>query len=330
MKLPKITKLPSGSYRAQVQIHGRRVSVTADSRKEVERNILSLKLDERLKPQNTLSECIDKYIASKSNILSPATIRGYESIKRNRFQDVMCVPISDITDWQSILNEESKNVSPKTLHNAWGLIQAVLKKNKINVDDVTLPVVVHNERNFFQPDEIKKFIKAIEGHPYEIAYLTCLHGLRASEMLALDKCDVNKEIRVNKAVVPNSKHKLELKNMTKNESSTRSVPVFIPRLTDLARVAPDGRLVNVSAWRLNVQLKNICIDNRLTVVTLHELRHSFVSLMYHLGVSEAQAMQFGGYSDIQTMRKIYTHLATADRKNAAKKISKFMTSKKDG
>jgi len=326
MKLPKITRLPSGSYRAQVQINGRRVSVTADSRKEVERNILSLKLEERLKPQNTLSECIDKYIASKSNILSPSTIRGYESIKRNRFQSVMGMSISDITDWQAVLNDEAKSVSPKTLHNAWGLVYAVLRKYRIEPGDITLPPVVFEERKFLQPDEIKIFIKAIEGHEYEIAFLACLHGLRASEMLALDKCDVGKEIRVNKAVVPDKNHKRILKKMTKNESSTRSVPVFIPRLTELAGVAPDGRLVNTTAELLNTRLKTICMENKLTVVTLHELRHSAVSLMHFLHISEQQCMQFCGYSDIQTMRKIYTHLAKKERDNAVKQISKFMAS----
>ena len=326
MRVPKIKKLPSGSYHAQVQIAGRRVSVTADSRKDVEREILSMKLKNRSKTPKTLSECIDAYIAARSNILSPSTIRGYTIVKKNRFKSIMDKEICDIshTVCQKAINEEANLVSPKTLRNAWALVRAVLVENNADPGKVLLPVNVVKERAFLEPAVIKQFLQAIHGHPYEIAYLACLHGLRTSEMLALDKCDVDKEIRVYKAVVPDKDNKMVCKMMTKNATSTRSVPVFIPRLTELVRVAPDGRLVKAHPLTLNRHLKNICLDNGFEIITLHELRHSFVSLMHFLGISEVQAMAFGGYADIQTMRKIYTHLSHEETENAKTKLIGFL------
>ena len=326
MRVPKITKLPSGSYHAQVQIAGRRVSVTADSRKDVEREILTMKLKNRSKTPKTLEECIDAYIAARSNILSPSTIRGYTIVKKNRFKSLMSREIRDIShnECQKAINEEAGLVSPKTLRNAWGLVRAVLVENNADPGKVLLPVAVTKERAFLEPAVIKQFLQAIKGHPYEIAYLACLHGLRTSEMLALDKCDVDKEIRVYKAVVPDKDNKMVCKMMTKNATSTRTVPVFIPRLTELARVAPAGWLVKAHPLTLNRHLRNVCVDNGFEIITLHELRHSFVSLMHFLGISEVQAMAFGGYADIQTMRKIYTHLSHEETENAKTKLIGFL------
>lgn len=327
MKLPTIRKLPSGNYNAQIQIDGRRVSVTADTRKGVQREILNLKLNKRNMGRSgasdSLSEGIDRYIESRENILSPSTVYGYRNIQRNRFKTVMSKKMDSIQNWQRVVNDESRTVSAKTLSNAWQFVRSVLSENGIDPGPVRLPMVINHERAFLQPDEIKTFVRAIEGHPNEIAFLTCLHGLRASEMFALDKMDITDVIRVNKAVVTSADNQRVLKKQTKNASSTRTVPVFIPRLSELARIAPEGRLVAAHHTTLNRQLKTICESNNLPVLSLHELRHSFVSLMYHLQIPTMQAMQFGGYSDLTTMRKIYTHLAEADREKAAQKMKDF-------
>ena len=327
MKLPKITQLPSGAYHARVMIDGRRVSVTSDSLDEVKQQIHRIKGKTRsmgFYSRETLYDVIGDYIEARSNILSPATIRGYEIIRRNRFQAVMYSRVSSVKNWQRVINAEARTCSPKTLKNAWGLVRSALAYAGIETGPVLLPMVITKERSFLEPDEIKVFVAAAQGHPYEIAFLACLHGLRASEMLALDKIDVKSEIRVNKAIVPGPDHKPVLKKLTKNETSTRSVPVFVPHLTELAKKAPDGRLVNVAPLTLNRSLRKLCEENSLPPVSLHELRHSYVSLMYFLRIPEQQAMQFGGYADIQTMRKIYTHLATEDRKNAADKMVSFL------
>ena len=112
--------------------------------------------------------------------------------------------------------------------------------------------------------------------------------------------------------------------MTKNETSTRSVPVFVPRLTELVSVAPEGRLVTAAALTLNRNLRNICLDNNIGIISLHELRHTYVSLLHFLQIGEKQAMSFAGYSDIQTMRKIYTHLSDIETNNAKAKLRAFV------
>lgn len=328
MKTPRIIKLPSGKYHAQVQIDGKRLSVTADSRKDVEREVLNLKLKNtntgKYNAAVTLKEGIECYIDTKKDILSPSTIRGYEVIKRNRFKSVMNKKLSSVHNWQQIVNDESRTCSAKTLKNAWGLVRSVLSVNGIQAEKILLPKVIEKERTWIQPEQIPAFLEAVRGSKFEIAYLACLHGLRASEMLALNKEDITTEITVNKAYVQGSDHKMVLKHMTKNEASTRKVPVFVTRLTELAFSCPSGRLIRSKSCTLNKHLETICKTHNLPVVTLHELRHTYVSLMYHLQISEKQAMQFGGYSDLATMRKIYTHLAIADRNKAVDVMKSFI------
>ena len=61
----------------------------------------------------------------------------------------------------------------------------------------------------------------------------------------------------------------------------------------------------------------------VTVVGNHGLRHSFASLGYHLGISERQLMELGGWSDYQTMHKIYIRVAQSSEEAAKNKISEF-------
>ena len=56
---------------------------------------------------------------------------------------------------------------------------------------------------------------------------------------------------------------------------------------------------------------------------VHGLRRSFASLAYHLRWSELETMRVGGWSDFQTMRKIYTKLAAQDESEAARKMERF-------
>ena len=55
----------------------------------------------------------------------------------------------------------------------------------------------------------------------------------------------------------------------------------------------------------------------------HGLRHSAVSLWWHLGIDEVTSMKLGGYADFATMRKIYTHLASQDMTKATTVIQTF-------
>lgn len=120
MRLPEPQRLPSGNWRIQLQIKGHRYSITAPTKKEVrdkaKQIFAGVEMEKRL--PMTVGRAMDQYIAEKSGILSPSTIRGYNSYRRNYFQDLMDMNISDLTQGDiqlAVSNEALKGKSPKTI-----------------------------------------------------------------------------------------------------------------------------------------------------------------------------------------------------------------------
>lgn len=324
MKVPEPRKMSSGNYYIQLRLGGKSISVTAPTEAECKNKAALIKAQyktsapkqTRVATPLTLEKAISAYIKSKSNTLSPSTIRGYNTIKNTRFQSVMKKPISSVKNWQSVCNDEAAECSAKTLKNAWGLVKTVLNENGITTN-VKLPQVPVAEKQYLTPDEIKVFVKAVKGKECEIPALLALHSLRRSEILALDWSNVNlkkKDIYVKGAVVFNSEQKLTEKPANKNRSSTRHVPIMMQELVDALNAIENktGKVTNCNPNTMWRQINKVCKDNGLPEVGVHGLRHSFCSLAYHLNMPEKIAMQIGGWSDFGTMRKIYTHISAAD------------------
>ena len=191
------------------------------------------------------------------------------------------------------------------------------------------------ERAFLQPEQIPLFIDAIRGRKDEIALLLGLHGLRASEIMAIRRRDIDLDsgmIYVHGAAVPDEKNNLVHKETNKNASSRRKIPIMIPRLRAVVEEselgADDLILIAKSNGALYNAVKRICENNNLPMIGVHGLRHSFASLCYHLGLSEETTMRLGGWADPGTMRKIYTHLSDQDLANQTQSISNFFAQEK--
>ena len=98
-------KLPSGNWRCRaswVDASGNKKSksFTADTKKKAEAAAASfvLQMNEANKPENiTVGEAIDNYIEVRSEILSPATIRGYQSLRENAYESIVDVKVSRLT-----------------------------------------------------------------------------------------------------------------------------------------------------------------------------------------------------------------------------------------
>ena len=75
-----------------------------------------------------MKEAYTRYIDSKTNVLSPSTIREYRRSARNDLQDIMPLKLRDITQEavQRSINQFAANHAPKTVRNAHGLLSAVL------------------------------------------------------------------------------------------------------------------------------------------------------------------------------------------------------------
>jgi len=339
MKIPKARRLPSGMYNIQLRLDGESISITESTKAKCEAEARYIKSQhkagKRKKPVGadmTLKQAIDAYIQSRDNLLSPSTIRGYDAILNNRFQNLMDKRLADI-NWQEACNNETvaikkkkcepaetKKISGKYLKNTWGLVSSVLKYHKLEVPTVSLPQVAKKNKAWIEPSDIHKFLDAVKGNEYEFQIILALHGLRNSEILKVDESKIqNGFITVSGAVVCDKDGKFVDKETNKNRSSQRIVPVLIPRLNEVERIPCHPNTIRVN-------INRICKKIGLPEVGTHGLRRSFASLCYHLGLSERETMELGGWSDANTMREIYIHLAQKDKEKASKKLANFFDS----
>lgn len=339
-KIPKITILPSGAAHTRVMIDGQRISITADSEEECKAKYIAMKYGviEAKKKQKarkkTLEEALTEYIDSRKDFRSPATIYGYERYKKNTFQGMMHVNVFTATDeqWQAAIREEKRlGRSPKYIVNAWSLMASAIEEATGRRPNVLLYPKEKNERPFLEPEEIDIFVAAIKGQPLEIPALLCLSSLRRSEMLALkwDKVDFKKQVIYVHGARVRGEDGLVDKKQNKNDKSRRVIPIIPPLMEALQNAERHGEYVSSMTGDLTLtRINQICAANDLPEVGLHGLRHSFASLAYHLGMPEMIAAEIGGWKDLGTMHKIYTHLAQRDIAKRSQDFSDYFDTEK--
>ena len=151
--MAKAKKLPSGSWRCLVYDYtdesGKRhyksftsIDPTLAGRREAELLAaeFAAKKDAKKTPKKNMEfkEALKEYILEKEPVLSPSTIRGYKNIESGllkNYADFCSKKICDIeqTHVQELINELSKNRTPKTVRNYHGLISSVLSLNGLNL-----------------------------------------------------------------------------------------------------------------------------------------------------------------------------------------------------
>ena len=333
MKVPTPEKMTSGNWFIRMRLGGENINITAATKTECIRQAQLVKAEYKAGKREpvkngtlTLDQTIDKYIDSRRGVLSPSTIRGYETIKRSRFSGVMNKPVQNVDNWQKILSEEAALCSAKTLTNAWRFVVSALRYSGQPIPNVTLPQIPVNERPYLEAVQIPIFLDAVKDEKCEIAALLALHSLRRSELCAVKKSDIDFDrqiIRVHGSIIQGADQKFSEKLTNKNRASDRAVPIMYKRLYDLLRERPEGMVVDIYPGSIGKQINRVCERAGLPKVGVHGLRHSFASLAHHLGMRELEVMRIGGWSDYGTMRKIYTHLDKKDLESASQKMKEF-------
>lgn len=336
MKVPKPTKLDSGNWFIRLRLGGESIPVTKPTKSECIKEAQVIKAEHlagkrapKAKAEEmTIGALLDDYIAATKGTASPSTVRGYKSIRSNRFPNYIDKPYNSIDNWQQLINEETASVAAKTVKSSWFCLCTAMRRKGLVVPSVRLPAVPKNEHEFLSYDQIPVFMDAVKDTDVEVAALILLHSFRLSEACAMTwetHIDLDRRLLRAKGAYVNGDEGYVINDTNKNTSSQRYTPIMIDRLYELlsACESKQGRVITIAPNTITRHVNAACRAAGLPEVGAHGLRHSFASLAYHLGIPEQECMRLGGWSDYSTMRKIYTHIADLDSERWRNKMTEF-------
>ncbi len=346
IKVPTPRRLPSGNW--NIQLRAERRSVTEPTAALARARAVAIRAGFIAQRRSgaagrTLGQAVDDYIAGRSSILSPSTVKAYKAYRRNRFAALMERPVKAITakEVQSAVNRELNvpanpsgrgsgrsggTLSGKTVINAYGLIRTVLTlETDIDLSRIVLPRADEKAGCTLHPEQIGTLIRAVEGDAIEVPVLLSVWlGLRRSEVAALKKSDFDftgKTVSIHAALVQNDENRWVEKS-TKTRTSTRTLacPDYI--LEKTARL-PEGNILTVHPNTLYIKLRRICSRESLPQVRFHDLRHCAASMMLLLGVPDKYAMERGGWASRRVMTGRYQHTVDSQTRAISRTIDDF-------
>lgn len=333
-------RLPSGNYRVNLYIGkdetGKRIykSFTGPDKKKIEAEaaLFLYKKSEREESGLTVGESIDAYISSRSNILSPSTIRKYKSMRRTCYAAIQDKYIEKIktSEIQAFVNDFSLCHAPKTVDCMVGLLIASLKSS---CPDRSFQIKrpAHKKTKFIIPTDkqIQTLIsEAVSAHIECAFILGAALGLRRSEISALTWADIDGEVlHVNKALVQDQSGEW-IEKSTKTAAGTRDIPIPKYLVQKLLSIKPDGakqtdRIIPISPNALTKAFNRAKKRAGITC-RLHDLRHYNASVMLALGVPDKYAMERMGHATPNMLKNVYQHIIDEKQKEVADLINEKM------
>lgn len=308
----KIVKNKYGTYETTAYKNGKRKHIVASSYAECKDKALDwLNSKEMLAPSRlSVRNAIEQYISLNGSVLSPTTIRSYQSVMRNYFQSIMDMPIERLTSQQiqKAINDECKKVSPKTIKNAYGVLSVALKQYNVEYKNINLPQKIKNDIYIPTKDEIKKLIDNSSGTLHDAIVLGAYLGLRRSEICALQPNDIDKNvIHIRKAMVKGL-NGWEIKT-TKTYESSRDLP--LPKSCKSVELP-------IKAYPNTITEEFDRLRDKLKVpIRFHDLRHYFVSTLIANNVPNAYIRSCTGHSTDNMINSVYGHILPEKKKEVA-------------
>ena len=332
---PRPVELPSGKWRCQVMVDGKRFDVIEDDPATAHAKALAVKaglLEQEKSPKDlTVGEAIDRYIESKDAVLSPSTIYGYKRGRTYALQDIMDIRLSDLTQEtiQRAVNRMARDKSPKSVRNAHGLLSAVLSVYRPNmVLRTTLPQRQVIEASVPDDNQITMIVQGCIGTKAELPILLAIWlGLRASEIRGLTwDCVKDGKIHICKAIV-DTENGPALKS-TKTVSGDRWIeaPKYILDLIG-RQEKKDEFIVHRDARAMHGYFTRLCRNLGLPHFRFHDLRHASASVCVILNVPNKYAQKRMGHATDNMLKNVYQHTMRSKEDEYAHRINDYFESK---
>lgn len=304
----KIDRISKNTYRIRKMVNGKQYTAYFDHKptpKEV-LSVISDKLQDDKVEKGSFAAYSEKYIESKSNVLSPSTLGGYRKIIRTLSDDFKGKNLYDITqlDIQNEINRYALDHSPKSVRNLHGFISAVLRVFRPNFNISTaLPQKKKYARKMPTTEAVKKILKASEGTPYHIPFQLAVLGLRRSEICSATPEDIHGNyLLINKTRIYDENNHLMTRDNTKSVESTREV--YLPDSL-ISEIEQAGTIYDLTPPMLVHTLHKYQDELGIERFRLHDLRAYYVSYAHSLGIPDVYIMKNGGWKTDYVMKSVY-------------------------
>ena len=255
--------------------------------------------------------------------------------------------------------------SAKTISNTIGLLRTIMKHcvalqyiNRNPVDGTTLPKKNKNlEVKAYTPEQVKQLLAISQNNHFicTVIALGTMAGLRRGEMAALTWDNVNLDEK------PSIKIKESKYHVSKTLGLPESSGVKTPKTTASIRTIPipdmlvkilkqEKRRYNECKLRYGTNFKNsncvlfkedgssyeVCtLSNGYTkfmrshpeipYCTLHQLRHTFASMLASSNTPIKDVQELLGHSDINTTMNVYTHGFEESKRTAITELNRLIS-----
>ena len=305
-------------------------SFSAPTKAEAER--LASEYKQKHKMSATLNDTFYAYASasnnSKTNILSPSTIRKYNrmlSTLDDNYHWFTGKQIGKITQQnvQVLVNELSAIYAPKTVRNYYGYINSFL-----SFEGVNLPRIEPKSVDIPTKEEIEKLKAVTKGTCMEIPVLLgaeCM--MRRGEICALTINDIDFEkhtITINKNMVMNNDSKWIIKS-PKTIYSTRTIKAP-QHVLDL--IKQQGYITHCNPNKITGYFAKYCQKAQIYSYNFHSLRHYCASVFHFLNIPMSYTQEYGGWgTDGKTLQKIYQHTLRDESNDVYNKAIKYFSKK---
>ena len=333
--MAKAKKLPSGQWRAQGWYKdpatGKidRPSFTAPTKAEAVRLCAEWQATRKRKTDTmTVEECLERYISSKEQALSPSTIRVYRVLQKHSFTPINKLPISTITseDMQRFVSKLLIDKSPKTVRNIYTLLTSAIGMHSDTKFRVSIPPNKVIDRNIPTDAEIKQLISHSDGFMKIAIILAATGTLRAGEVCALTYGDIDGDtIHVHRDMVKTPQNTWVIKDHPKTSASDRYIPLPKNVIDLLGAGSPTDRVVPYVPT--TIDSKFYVLKRSLGIkCRFHDLRHYAASLMHALNIPDQFIQLRGGWKSDRVLKSVYRHALDDQNKKYQAKANRHFSS----
>ncbi len=347
-----VVKLPSGSYRIEYNVKGKRYRKTVkaknitEARKYLHDFISSINNNTF---QDKVSIRFDEFAAfwfekhAKQN-LSPTTVAGYKTILNKRVLPAIGdVYLSDITkiQIQDILSDLKKDgLTSKTQKRYWSVISSILSyavENDYLKYNVAASIKIRpdstehkTEMQIYDHSELELLYNALDKEDdkvlVDMIMLDLLTGLRRGEIMGLQPKDYDPKegtLTISRTKVKNGGTPI-IKDTKNHKSRTFILPDKAREILErnIEYKADDDFIFDMHPDTFSKNFKKFLKRNNLKDIRVYDLRHTNASMLHSEGIDYATiASRIGNLPS--TTANFYIHKVSEKDKEASDKLNEI-------